>query len=388
LAIEVRINRDGSKSYRVRIATYNPETGARRNQTIDTFQLKRDDERAEREAIMQRDSGGVVGSTNLTLGELLDDWFDSHQKRLSSQSAVDYRTTIDLQIKPTLGRSRVSTLSSPQFRRAYRMWEDSGKSPHVIQKCHQRLKQALDQAVSDRVIASNPLATVKPPRTLKKSMQWLDAEEARRFLDASRSDGMWPLWPLLLFEGLRRGEALGLRRSDLHWSNAGATAHIQQQVSADKAAKGRAVILPYTKTSTSSRVVRLSNETIAALKQHQAEQDRGSDNEALRSDYDLICCTSLGSPHNPANVDRSMDRILKVAGLSHKKLRVHDLRHTCATLLLQNRQPIKAVSERLGHSSVRITLDLYAHLVPDMQESTAAAWDLIMPQSGEPKNGL
>ena len=241
-------------------------------------------------------------------------------------------------------------------------------------------KQALDQAVSDHVIPTNPLATVKPPPAPKKTMQWLDAAEARKFLDAATTDTLWPLWPLLLFEGLRKGEALGLRWGDLHWSDSGVTAHIQQQVTGDKANKGKAVILPYTKTFDSARVVRLSNETIATLKKHRLLQKRCRDNASVWMDHDLICCTSVGTPHNPANVDRSMQRVLRRAGLSKEGFRVHDLRHTCATLLLQNRQSIKAISERLGHSSVRITLDLYAHLVPDMQESTAAAWDAILPR--------
>ncbi len=381
MAIEVRVSKDGSRAYRVRVATYDTNTGSRRNQTIGTYRLKREAERAEREAIARRDSGGVVEAVSLTVGELLDDWFASHAKRLSSQSEVDYRTTIDLHIKPSLGKTKVSSLSAARFRELYRSWEDSGKSAHVIQKCHQRLKQALDQAVSDRVLLTNPLATVKPPRTAKKTMQWLDATEARKFLDAATVDAMWPLWPLLLFEGLRKGEALGLRWGDLHWSDSGVTAHIQQQVAGNKADKGKTVILPYTKTSDSTRVVRLSNETIAALKEHRLLQQRSRDDAIVWTNYDLICCTSVGTPHNPANVDRSMGQILRRAGLCKEGFRVHDLRHTCATLLLQNRQSIKAISERLGHSSVRITLDLYAHLVPDMQESTAAAWDVILPRA-------
>jgi len=380
VAIEVRVSQDGIKAYRVRVATYDPNTGTRRNQTIGTFRLKREAERAERNAITNRDTGGIVGAASLTVGELLDDWYVSHKKRLSSQTAVDYHTTINLHIKPSLGTAKVSSLTPASLRQAYRSWEDSGKSPYVIQKCHQRLKQALNQAVSDRVIPSNPLAMVKPPRTPKKTMQWLDPHEARKFLDAAATDTMWPVWPLLLFEGLRKGEALGLRWGDLHWSDSGVTAHIQQQVAGDKANKGKAVILPYTKTSGSTRVVRLSNETIATLREHRLRQQRYRDEAIVWEDHDLICCTSVGTPHNPANADRSMDRIVRRAGLSKNGLRVHDLRHTCATLLLQNGQPIKAISERLGHSSVRITLDLYAHLVPDMQESTAAAWDVIVPR--------
>lgn len=381
MAIEVRVSLDGTKAYRVRVAMYDTNTGSRRNQTIGTYRLKREAERVERDAITRRDSGGVVEAASLTLGDLLDDWFVSHKKRLSSQSAVDYGATIDLHIKPSLGKSKVSSLTAARFRQTYRSWEDAGKSEYVIQKCHQRLKQALDQAVSDRVIPTNPLATVKPPRAPKKTMQWLDATEARKFLDAATTDTMWPVWPLLLFEGLRKGEALGLRWGDLHWSDSGVTAHIQQQVAGDKANKGKAVILPYTKTVDSTRVVRLSNETIATLKEHRQLQKRCRDDAVVWMDHDLICCTSVGTPHNPANVDRSMKRVLQRAGLGKEGLRVHDLRHTCATLLLQNRQSIKAISERLGHSSVRITLDLYAHLVPDMQESTAAAWDVILPRT-------
>ena len=132
MAIEVRVSRDGTKAYRVRVAMYDTNTGSRRNQTIGTYRLKREAERVEREAITRRDSGGVVEAASLTLGDLLDHWFISHKKRLSSQSAVDYRTTIEIHIKPSLGKSKVSSLTAARFRQTYRSWEDAGKSEYVI----------------------------------------------------------------------------------------------------------------------------------------------------------------------------------------------------------------------------------------------------------------
>jgi integrase len=376
MAIISRPLRNGKMAHLVRVADYT--TGKRRNVTIGTFPTKKQAERAERDALNKRDSGASLDSTKLTIGELMDTWYLSHKTTISTQSAVDYEATIRLHIKPMLGHLRVSALTPAKARAQYLAWAEAGKSADVIQKCHQRLNQALDQAVEDRAIQTNPLNTVKPPRSEKKTMHWYDRDEARAFLTASRSSQYAPVWHLLLLEGMRVGEALGLRWSDLHVSDDGVTAHIQQQVAADKANKGKAVILPYTKTNHSARTVRLADETAVELKAHRKRQNE----ERLQSDtweaLDLITCTENGGIVSPSNVDRAMRVVTKTAGIT-KRIRVHDLRHTCATLLLQAGIHSKAVSERLGHASIRVTLDLYSHVMPDMQKETASAWSGILP---------
>ncbi|CAN0422643.1 unnamed protein product, partial [Phaeothamnion confervicola] len=187
-------------------------------------------------------------------------------------------------------------------------------------------------------------------------------------------DDLSPLWHLLVLEGMRRGEALGLRWSDVNWERG--TAHLSQTVIPDKSNKGAAIIRQGTKTNAGSRTVRLTAETLTALKAHKKRQAETRLKAATWEDNDLIVCTSLGTPINPNNVSRSFERLVTLAGVP--RIRVHDLRHTSATMLLRAGVPAKIVSERLGHASVGITMDLYSHVTPDMQDGAAEAISNIL----------
>jgi integrase len=194
-----------------------------------------------------------------------------------------------------------------------------------------------------------------------------------KFLDLAETDSLAPLWHLLLLEGMRRGEALGLRWQDVNWDRG--TAHIVQSVRAG-IAKGEAIIQPRTKTQSGSRTVRLTARTIAALRHHRSAQAECRLAAVTWCDHDLIVCTSKGTPVNPANVRRSFDLIVKRAALP--RITPHGLRHTHATMLLGQGVPAKVVSERLGHASIGVTLDTYSHVLPDMQDTAADAMDTIM----------
>jgi integrase len=177
---------------------------------------------------------------------------------------------------------------------------------------------------------------------------------------------------------MRRGEALGLRWQDVNWERG--AVHISQTVAPDKSNKGKAIIQQRTKTSSGSRSVKLSRQTIAALTEHRDRQrfERQAAGDTWQT-HDLIVCTALGNPINPNNVTRSYNRLVELAGVN--RIRVHDLRHTAATILLRAGIPAKIVSERLGHASVGITMDLYSHVTPDMQDSAAEAISEIMDKA-------
>jgi integrase len=175
---------------------------------------------------------------------------------------------------------------------------------------------------------------------------------------------------------MRKGEALGLRWRDVDLDRG--IARISQTVAADKANGGSVLIQPRAKTAAGSRSVRLTDQTVAALKDHRKVQLARRLAASDWSDHDLIVCTGRGTPVNPGgNVNRSFDAIINATRLPDgsplRRIRVHDLRHTAATLLLAAGVPAKIVSERLGHASISITLDLYSHVTSDMQERAAEA---------------
>lgn len=370
MSIQKRPRKNGTIGWLVRITAEQPD-GSVKHETVGTFDTKKEAERAEREALHIRDHGGRVGVDKQTVGQMMDTWLAGHAGSISSQTLVDYEATIRLHIKPALGNVKLTSFTPARARTQYQAWLDEGKSASVVQKSHQRMMQAFGQAVDDRIIPANPLANVKPPRSASRRIVTLDAGEVTRFLQASQESSYHPLWHFLLLEGTRVGEALGIRWSDIHWSDNGATVQILQQVAMDKRNKGRAVILPYTKTATSRRSILLSPQTAAQVRALQSELG------SLATGSNLVLATDTGAAINPSNVDRAMRVIQRRAGIE-KKIRVHDLRHTCATLLIQAGMPVKAVSERLGHANVRITMDIYAHVMPNMQQDTANAWTGIL----------
>jgi integrase len=291
----------------------------------------------------------------------------------------------------------VQKLTAGAIQAQYAAWQDAGKSPRFIRGAHLRLSQAMDHAVGRGIVYVNPCANAKPPAlTTRKPDVWT-ASEAGRFLDAAMNrpvvnrggdtgkrepDSLSPLWHLLLLEGMRRGEALRLRWADVNWERS--TAHIRQTVAPDKANGGAALIQDRAKTKASARTVRLTLDTLEVLKEHRKTQlGRRLKAEAWK-DHDLIVCTGSSTPVNPNNVTRTFNALVKHAGI--RRIRVHDLRHTHATLLLLAGVSAKVVSERLGHASIAITLDTYSHVLPDMQDAAADAMSTILAAGREAAN--
>lgn len=403
MAIVKRTDRNGKARYMVRVESTDPLTGKRRRVTAGTFGSKREAERAEAKAIADRERGTLLGPDRTTVGELLVDWLTSKRGEISANSFRDYEVIIRRHLTPALGEVRVQKLTAARLEAQYAAWADAGMSARLIRGCHMRLSQAMKRAVRFGLIGANPCDAVKPPKLGRPKASTWGPDEARVFLATAeampvltragdtgrrRPDTLWPLWPLLLREGLRRGEALGLRWRDVNLDRG--TAHIVQTVAPDKSAKGRAIIQERTKTNAGARTVRLTAATVAELREHRDRQTfaRKAAGEAWQ-DHDLIITTATGGPINPGNVIRSFERIIAAAtmpdGARLRRIRVHDLRHTAATLLLLAGTPAKVVSERLGHASISITLDLYSHVLPDMQDAAASAMDQIL--SGTPRSG-
>jgi integrase len=321
--------------------------------------------------------GTALSPSKTTVAELLTAWLASKEGEITSQSVRDYEVVIRKHLIPALGDLRVQQLTAARVQAQYDLWRAAGMSARLIRGCHMRLSQALSQGVRFGLVATNVCASVAPPRLSSTKPRVWNQKEAATFLEASRSDWLHPLWHLLLLEGMRRGEALGLRWRDINFERG--TAHIVQTVAPNKADRGQAIIQERTKTRAGARTVRLTASTLDILKEHRTKQLERRLAASEWEDTDLVVCTSKGTPINPNNVSRSFAALLGQIGLP--RIRVHDLRHTAATLLLLAGVPAKVVSERLGHATVAITLDLYSHVLPDMQDRAADAMDRLLGHS-------
>jgi integrase len=375
MAIEKRIRGDGKPSYLVRIAAKDPLTGRRLNKTIGTYHTLKAAEKAERDALVALERGTLVDPSKITVGKLLDDWLKRKAATLSPNSHADYEIAIRRHIKPALGSVLAQRLTPATVQAQYGAWLDAGMSPRMVHRCHLILNQTMAQAVRLGILSRNVCGELEKPSVARKKPNVWTPAETFAFLEEAAKDTLAPLWFLLALEGMRRGEALGLRWADVNWERG--SVHIAQTIVPDKAHKGAAVIRSQTKTSAGARSVKLTVETLAILGEHRDRQrfQRQAAGEAW-NDHDLIVSTAIGTPVNPNNVTRSYDRLVILSGVP--RIRVHDLRHTAATMLLRAGVAPKIVSERLGHATVAITLDTYSHVLPDMQDVAATAMSAML----------
>jgi integrase len=317
-----------------------------------------------------RDGGLVFDADNLKLGEYLARWLaDSVRDTVRPTTFERYEQLVRLHIRPELGKVKLKNLTSAHVRGLYREKLDAGLSPRTVQYVHVTLHKVLKQAIADGLIPRNATEAVKPPQVRREEMRPLTAEQARILFDAAKGDRLEALYVLAVTTGLRQGELLGLKWDDVNFKVG--TLQVRRTLTT---AKGGPV-LSAPKTKGSRRTVRFSQTALEALRSHLERQleeiDRAGD---LWRENGLIFASESGSPLSRQHVTaRRFKPLLKQAGLP--EIRFHDLRHTCATLLLSKNVNPKVVSELLGHASIAITLDTYSHVLPTMQESAAKAME-------------
>jgi integrase len=278
-------------------------------------------------------------------------WLEATKGTVRERTWIRAEVDVRVHIDPVLGKSRLDGLSALRLQSFYRTKLDSGLSPRAVQIIHATLHKALRQAVRWQLIPRNVAESVEPPKANEKEIEPLDEEQVRGLLKAVEGDELEALYVLVITTGMRSGELLGLKWEAVDF-RAG-TLRVNRTVF-----NGR-VNMP--KTSKSRRSIELSRSALVALKNH------GRTSE-------WVFCTSVGTPISVHNLhNRSWKPLLKKAGLLHK--RFHDLRHTCATLLLTKGVHPKVVQELLGHSSISVTLDTYSHVLPNMQGPAADAMD-------------
>lgn len=359
-----------------------PVTGKRR-QRSKSYRTKKEAERALAEWLVEIERGTVIEPTKLTTGDLLERWLMVHRADLRPATVALYETMLSRHIIPALGSVPLMKLSPQHLTTFYAEKRQSGKlngtgglSSRSVRILHNILHEALDWAVKQQILIRNVTDTINAPKFSYKEKRVWTAEEARRLINAAAGHEWGPLFLMLLTTGMRRGECLGLRWRDLDWQ--AGKVRIAQQVTA---VQGQ-IIVGEPKTPKARRSITLAPSCLVALKEHRSRQLEARLKASDWEDHDLIFCTSHGKPIHPRNVGRTLDRLCEVAGVP--RLSVHQTRHTHTTLLFQDGQNIKMISERLGHSSVGITLEIYAHLAENAQDAAATAMDrLLSPSEGQ-----
>ena len=334
---------------------------------------RRDVDEKLTKAKADRDNGGLVfDADKQTLREYLERWLNNSVKgSVKPVTFESYERTVRNHIIPALGRVKLVKLTPVHLQSFYQERLDSGLSPASVRYAHAVLHRALKQAHRWRLVKENAAAATDPPKPVPEEMHPLDTTQAKALLSAACDDRFEALYVVAVTAGLRIGELLGLKWEDVDLERG--ALNVRRTLSAAKS--GPRFTTP---KNGKGRSIKLTARAVDALKHHKATQNE----ERLRlgslwEDWGLVFPTGRGTPLTRYNLtSRSFKPLLKRAGLPN--ICFHDLRHTCATLLLSRGHHPKLVQELLGHATVAMTLDRYSHVMPGMSDQTAAAMEAAL----------
>ena len=312
-----------------------------------------------------------------TVGEWMEAWFEDYAKiKVRPSSHQTYRGYIDNHIRPNIGDIPLEKLSSLDLQKFYKMLltkgrvdrleakgQPKGLSAKTVRNIHQILSSALKLAQEQRIILTNPAERCALPKVEHREMQTLPVEQLQSFLREAKDSGVFELYYLELATGLRRGELLGLKWEDIDLERG--DLRVRRQIAR---INGEVVEAPL-KTKNAYRTLPLAEDTIDVL---EAQRKKTGDSP-------WVFPSPTGGPISPDSVLHMLHRVLKRAGLP--RVRFHDLRHTFATLALQNGVDVKTVSGMLGHFSAGFTLDTYAHVTTASQRQAAKTMGSVLSGS-------
>ncbi|PFK49394.1 site-specific integrase [Bacillus thuringiensis] len=337
-----------------------PLTGKRKQKKKRGFITKKEAENALTKLLSEVHTGTYVEPSKLLYGEYLENWFNTKKHSVGIQTANVLKGYLNSRIIPSLGNIKLAKLTSLHMQNYVNSLRNEGLKRGTIEKIIKIIRNSLEHAIDLELISKNVAVKTKLPKADKEELTVWNEQEVQLFLKVTQDSRYSIVFHMALVTGMRQGELLGVRWKDVDLEKGHLI--ISQTLSHD----GKTFLLGG-KTKSSLRKILLPASTVAKLKKHRAVvlKEKLSQGEEYQ-DNDLVMCTPSGMPINPANIRRSLNALIKKAAVP--KIRFHDLRHTHATLLLAKGVNVKVISERLGHSNIKITLDTYSHVLPTMQE--------------------
>jgi integrase len=354
-----------------------PVTGKRIRRWISVPGNKKDAERKLAELLREIDTGAFVSPSKATVADFLKTWLEEYARpNVGGRTFEGYSDIVNNRLIPSLGSLTLTKLTPEHLQKTYSAWLKDGRldgggalSPNSVRRYHQCLHRALETAVKRGLVARNVADAVDLPKVGQSEIRILETDEIARILAATKGTFYYDLYFLALYTGMRRSELLGLKWSDVDL--------ILGQISVSRSLHhlrdGSTDIRP-PKTTKGKRLIALSPDAFLMLQDyHKRQEALFSELERPLKDNDYVFADRSGSSLLPDRVTRSWVRLMH--RLSVPNAPFHCLRHTHASLLLKAGVHPKIVQERLGHASISITLDIYSHIAPGLQEEAAKAFD-------------
>ena len=370
------IQKRGNGSWRLVFDLDRDHTGKRHQKVITFRGTKREADDELSRILAEIKNGGFVDPGKVTVEKYLDKWLEHVATKTATKTHERYSEIVALGIVPYIGQVKLAKLSPMHIQSAYAEALQSGRkngkgglSPRTVLHYHRILSQALKQAVKWQLLGRNPADAVEPPKPTHKEMMALDEDQTAILIEYARGTALYMPILLAVTTGMRRGEVLALRWSDIDLD--GGILSVTRTL--EKSRHG-GLKFKQPKTQKSRRTISLPGITVDALRLHRVEQaELMLSLGAGWSEDGLVCMKNAGDPINPNTLTSGFASFIENADLP--RIRFHDLRHTHATHLLKAGVHPKVAQERLGHATIAVTLDLYSHVMPGMQEDAAMKVD-------------
>ena len=369
------IRKRGKDSYSIAVSLgRDPVTGKYKYLWVSVKGTKREAEKRLSELLHRLDTGTFVKPSKTTVADYLRRWLQEYVRpNLSPRGFERYESIARVHLIPDLGAIPLTQLRPEHLQRHYASKLSNGLSPRSVRYQHVVLHKALQTAMKWGLVVRNAADSVDVPHARQAEMQTWDEYEVARFLEAAMGSPYYALFHTALFTGMRRSELLALQWRDIDFHQVHVSRSLHQL-------RDRSYVFAQPKSVKSRRTIALSPSSVLTLREHKDRQEgiRAMLGVPLKGD-DLVFSTPEGGPLRPNTVSRAWTALASRAGV--RVIRLHDARHTHASLMLKQGVHPKIVQERLGHASVQITLDTYSHVAPGLQEAAAESFDkLVSPK--------
>ncbi|BAC13190.1 hypothetical conserved protein [Oceanobacillus iheyensis HTE831] len=360
------------------IIDINQSGKARKQKKLSGFTRKKDAEDALKKLIIELENDGYLEPSKESFQSFLQHWFYTHyitSIKRTTHSNRDYLIKKHLIEDNPFAEKAISDITTEEIDYFYHYKLGKGYSTSYIRKMHQMLHLSFAQAVKWRKISYNPVVNTTPPRVQTKQVSIWSKDQVKQFLETSNLERLYILFLLAIYTGMRKGELLGLKWSDINMEKE--CIHIHRNLCY---IQNQGYFFTTPKTVRSTRVIPISSlisDQLQCIKEkQQCEKELAGPSY---EDNDLVICTALGKVQDPRNVTRVFERCIKNANVP--KIRFHDLRHTHASILISEGVDIVKVSSRMGHTSPKTTLDIYAHVVPNTDNEVATIFEKSLQNS-------